>query len=246
MKEVISTGKTVEQALETGAAQLGVTADRASYEVLEEPKKGLFGIGASDAKLRVYLPEEEPTEEAEEPAEGSVEEPSDGEPAEEPAAVSGVPATRAMHFLETLIENMGLDATIEVVSQTDEELSLNITGNHLGALIGRRGDVLESLQYLTTLSANIGNEGYYRISVDAQGYRARRAEAVRGVARRMAEKVLRYHRAFSLEPMSPYERRIVHSTCQEIPGVTTHSIGEGDDRRVVISPEKPPQRPFGE
>lgn len=244
MKEVISTGKTVEQALEAGAAQLGVTADRASYEVLEEPKKGLFGIGASDAKLRVYLPEEE--EPAEEPAaesvEESAEEPSDGEAAE----VSCVPAARAMQFLETLIENMGLDATVEVVSETDEELSLNITGNHLGALIGRRGDVLESLQYLTTLSANIGNEGYYRISVDAQGYRARRAETVRGVARRMAEKVLRYHRAFSLEPMSPYERRIVHSTCQEIPGVTTHSIGEGDDRRVVISPEKPPQRPFGE
>ena len=244
MKEVISTGKTVEQALEAGAAQLGVTADRASYEVLEEPKKGLFGIGASDAKLRVYLPEEE--EPAEEPAEGSVEESAEEPSGGEAAEVSSVPAERAMQFLETLIENMGLDATVEVVSETDEELSLNITGNHLGALIGRRGDVLESLQYLTTLSANIGNEGYYRVSVDAQGYRARRAETVRGVARRMAEKVLRYHRAFSLEPMSPYERRIVHSTCQEIPGVTTHSIGEGDDRRVVISPEKPPQRPFGE
>ncbi len=244
MKEVISTGKTVEQALEAGAAQLGVTADRASYEVLEEPKKGLFGIGASDAKLRVYLPEEEePAADTAEPAE----EPTTEEPAaEESEDVSCVPAERAVRFLETLIENMGLDATVEVVSETDEELSLNITGNHLGALIGRRGDVLESLQYLTTLSANIGNEGYYRVSVDAQGYRARRAEAVRGVARRMAEKVLRYHRAFSLEPMSPYERRIVHSTCQEIPGVTTHSIGEGDDRRVVISPEKPPQKPFGE
>ncbi len=247
MKEVISTGKTLEQALEAGAAQLGVAAEQVSYEVLEEAKKGLFGIGASDAKLRVYLPEEaSASETVGEPAgeEPAGEEPAGGEPAGE--TVSNVPAARAIRFLETLLKNMELDATVEVVSKTDEELSLNITGDHLGALIGRRGDVLESLQYLTTLSANIGNDGYYRISVDAQGYRARRAEVVRGTARRMAEKVLKYHRAFSLDPMSPYERRIVHATCQEIEGVTTHSIGEGDDRRVVILPEKPPQQPFGE
>ena len=214
MKEVIATGKTLEQALEEGALQLGKTPDQVEYEVLEEGKKGLFGIGATDTKLRVYLPE--------------------------------TPATRAVEFLETLLGNMGLEASVEVVEETEEEISLNIVGEHLGALIGRRGDVLDSVQYLTTLSANLGNPGYYRVSVDAQGYRARRVETVQGIARRMAEKVLKYHRAFSLDPRSPYERRIVHSACQEIPGVTTHSIGEGADRRVVISPEKPPQRKFGE
>lgn len=214
MKEVITAGKTLEQALEEGALQLGKTPDQVEYEVLEEGKKGLFGIGATDTKLRVYLPE--------------------------------TPATRAVEFLETLLGNMGLEASVEVVDETEEEISLNIVGEHLGALIGRRGDVLDSVQYLATLSANLGNPGYYRVSVDAQGYRARRVETVQGIARRMAEKVLKYHRAFSLDPMSPYERRIVHSACQEIPGVTTHSIGEGADRRVVISPEKPPQRKFGE
>ena len=214
MKEVIATGKTLEQALEIAAEQLGKTPDQVEYEVLEEGKKGLFGIGATDTKLRVYLPE--------------------------------TPATRAVEFLETLLSNMGLEADVEVVDETEEEISLNIVGEHLGALIGRRGDVLDSVQYLTTLSANLGNPGYYRVSVDAQGYRARRVETVQGIARRMAEKVLKYHRAFSLDPMSPYERRVVHSACQEIPGVTTHSIGEGADRRVVISPEKPPQRKFGE
>ncbi|MCH5182961.1 MAG: protein jag [Oscillospiraceae bacterium] len=214
MKEVIASGKTLEQALEEGALQLGKTPDQVEYEVLEEGKKGLFGIGATDTKLRVYLPE--------------------------------TPASRAVDFLETLLANMGLEADVEVVSETEEEISLNIVGEHLGALIGRRGDVLDSVQYLATLSANLGNPGYYRVSVDAQGYRARRVETVQGIARRMAEKVLKYRRAFSLDPMSPYERRIVHSACQEIPGVTTHSIGEGADRRVVISPEKPPQRKFGE
>ena len=214
MKEVIATGKTLEQAVEEGALQLGKTPDQVEYEVLEEGKKGLFGIGATDTKLRVYLPE--------------------------------TPATRAVDFLETLLGNMSLEASVEVVDETEEEISLNIVGEHLGALIGRRGDVLDSVQYLTTLSANLGNPGYYRVSVDAQGYRARRVETVQGIARRMAEKVLKYHRSFSLDPMSPYERRIVHSECQTIPGITTHSIGEGMDRRVVISPEKPPQRPFGE
>lgn len=220
MKEVIATGKTLEQALENGAEQLGATPDQVEYEVLEEGKKGLFGIGATDTKLRVYLPEV-------------------------PAAHAEF-AARAVNFLETLLANMGLEADLEVVSETEEEISINIVGEHLGALIGRRGDVLDSVQYLATLSANLGNPGYYRVSVDAQGYRARRVETVQGIARRMAEKVLKYHRAFSLDPMSPYERRIVHSACQEIPGVTTHSIGEGADRRVVISPEKPPQRKFGE
>lgn len=214
MKEVITVGKTLEQALEEGALQLGKTPEQVEYEVLEEGKKGLFGIGATDTKLRVYLPE--------------------------------TPALRAVEFLETLLANMGLDASVEVVFENEEEISLNIVGEHLGALIGRRGDVLDAVQYLATLSANLGNPGYYRVSVDAQGYRARRVETVQGIARRMAEKVLKYHRAFSLDPMSPYERRIVHSECQNIPGVTTHSIGEGVDRRVVISPEKPPKRPFGE
>ena len=214
MKEVIASGKTLEQALEIAAEQLGKTPEQVEYEVLEEGKKGLFGIGATDTKLRVYVPE--------------------------------TPATRAVEFLETLLDNMGLEASVEVASETEEAISLNIVGEHLGALIGRRGDVLDSVQYLATLSANLGNPGYYRVSVDAQGYRARRVETVQGIARRMAEKVLKYRRAFSLDPMSPYERRIVHSACQEIPGVTTHSIGEGADRRVVISPEKPPQRKFGE
>ena len=206
MKEIITTGKTVDAALSAALNELGKTADQVEYEVLEEGKKGLFGIGASDAKIRVWLKE--------------------------------TPALRAVEMLEKLIENMHLNAEVQVLSETDEEVLLNIEGDNLGVLIGRRGDVLDSVQYLATLSANLGRPGYYRVSVDAQGYRAKRADVIRGIARRMAEKVKKYHRAFQLDPMSAYERRIVHSECQNIEGVTTHSIGEGVDRRVVISPEK--------
>lgn len=206
MKEIIITGKTVDAALAAALGELGKTADQVEYEVLEEGKKGLFGIGASDAKIRVWLKE--------------------------------TPALRAVEMLEKLIENMHLNAEVQVLSETDEEVLLNIEGDNLGVLIGRRGDVLDSVQYLATLSANLGRPGYYRVSVDAQGYRAKRADVIRGIARRMADKVKKYHRAFQLDPMSAYERRIVHSECQNIEGVTTHSIGEGVDRRVVISPEK--------
>lgn len=206
IKEVIATGKTVQLALESGAEQLGRSVGQVQHEVLEEGKKGLFGIGATEAKVRVYLPE--------------------------------TPSIRAVEFLEKLLENMKLNASVEVVSETEEEVSLNVTGEGLGALIGRRGDVLDSVQYLATLSANLGRPGYYRVSVDAQGYRAKRAETLCGMARRMAEKVLRYHRAFAMDPMSAYERRIIHAECQKIEGVTTHSVGEGADRRIVISPEK--------
>jgi spoIIIJ-associated protein len=206
IREVIVTGKTVAIALENGAAELGRTPDQVQHEVLEEGKKGLFGIGAAEAKVRVFIPE--------------------------------TPAIRAVEFLEKLIENMRLNASVEVVSETDEEVSLNVVGQGLGALIGRRGDVLDSVQYLATLSANLGRPGYYRVSVDAQGYRAKRADTLCGMARRMAEKVLKYHRAFALEPMSAYERRIVHAECQNIEGVTTYSVGEGADRKIVIAPQK--------
>ena len=206
IREVIATGKTVALALEAGAAELGRTPDQVQHEVLEEGKKGLFGIGAAEAKVRVFIPE--------------------------------TPAIRAVEFLEKLIENMRLNASVVVVSETEEEVCLNVVGQGLGALIGRRGDVLDSVQYLATLSANLGRPGYYRVSVDAQGYRAKRADTLCGMARRMAEKVLKYHRAFALEPMSAYERRIVHAECQNIEGVTTYSVGEGADRKSVIAPQK--------
>lgn len=206
IREVIATGKTVALALEAGAAELGRTPDQVQHEVLEEGKKGLFGIGAAEAKVRVFIPE--------------------------------TPAIRAVEFLEKLIENMRLNASVVVVSETEEEVCLNVVGQGLGALIGRRGDVLDSVQYLATLSANLGRPGYYRVSVDAQGYCAKRADTLCGMARRMAEKVLKYHRAFALEPMSAYERRIVHAECQNIEGVTTYSVGEGADRKIVIAPQK--------
>lgn len=152
--------------------------------------------------------------------------------------IKETPALRAVEFIENIIKNMKLDATVEVQSKDEEGVCISINGNSLGVLIGRRGDVLDSLQYLATLAANINKNDFYRVTVDVQGYREKRAETLRGVAKRMSEKVLKYKKSFALEPMNAYERRIIHSACQDIAGVTTRSIGEGAERKIVISPEK--------
>ena len=206
LRETVATAKTVELAVNAACEELGVAPDAVDYVVLEEPKKGILGIGACDAKVSVTLKE--------------------------------TPAIRAYDFIEALIKNMNLNATVEILDQDEEGVYIAINGNDLGLLIGRRGDVLDSLQYLATLAANIEKKGFYRVTVDVQGYREKRAETLRGVAKRMSEKVLKYKRSFALEPMNAYERRIIHSACQNIEGVTTRSIGEGEDRKIVISPER--------
>ncbi len=206
LKETVATAKTIELAVSAACTELGVTPEEVEYTVLEEPKKGILGIGASDAKVSVSL--------------------------------KMTPALKAYEFIENIIKNMNLDASVEIVEKDEEGVTIAINGGNLGILIGRRGDVLDSLQYLATLAANIEKSSFYRVTVDVQGYREKRAETLRGVARRMSEKVLKYKRSFALEPMNAYERRIIHSECQNIAGVTTRSIGEGADRKIVISPEK--------
>lgn len=206
IKQTIASEKTVEAAVKAACAQLGVSEDDVDYVVLEEPKRGILGIGACDAKVEVTVKE--------------------------------TPATRAIDFLDNLIKNMELDAKVVVKEKDEEGVSLDIEGDELGLLIGRRGDVLDAIQYLTTISANLGKPDFYRVNVDIRGYREKRAETLRAVAHRMADKVLKYKKSFALEPMNAYERRIIHAECQKIEGVTTRSVGEGAERKVIISPEK--------
>ena len=206
MKETIVYGKTVALALKRGAEELGVDESKAEYEVLEEPKKGFFGVGASDAKLRVYY------------------QPS--------------PAEIAADFVKNLLMNMQVEADVSIEHEDAEGASIAVNGEGLGLLIGRHGDVLDAVQHLAGLAANHGRSGYYRITVDIENYRAKRAETLRQLARRMAEKTLRYRRSNTLEPMNAYERRIIHTEVQGFEGVTTYSIGSDADRRIVIALEK--------
>lgn len=208
--EIIVTGKTVEDAVAAAVRELGVkSADEIEYTVVEEPKKGLFGIGSTPAKI-------------------SAKKAFKGE-------------LFALGFIEQLVKDMGLDVTVEMkdAEGSDKDCKLiDIQGEGAGVLIGHHGDTLDSLQYLANLAANKRVDGvkppYVKITVDAENYRARREETLRALARRMADRVLKQKKSVMLEPMNPYERRIIHSEIQNIEGVSTNSIGSENNRKIVI------------
>ncbi|MBR6593857.1 MAG: protein jag [Clostridia bacterium] len=208
IKETIVSAKSTELAVEKGAEELGYSVEKVQFEVLEEAKKGILGIGSSNAKVRVWHEDS--------------------------------PAEIAYGFVDTLLDNMGISANINMGDETEDGAAISITGDDLGILIGKHGDVLDAVQYLATLAANKDRDkdDFYRITVDVEGYREKRAESLRALARRIAEKVLRTRRNFTLEPMNPYERRIIHSEIQNIEGVTTYSVGQDAERKIVISLEK--------
>lgn len=215
-KELISTGKTVEAALKSAASQLGVEADTLQYEVIAEAKKGFLGIGEAPAKVRIFLTKEE-------------------------EKTNGTDA--AVQFIDTLLQDMEIHAEVQVDEGKDGCKEIRIYGEEASVLIGHHGDTLEALQYLVNLAANkkvkeSDSKEYLRIYMDIEDYRTRRAETLRALARRMADKVLRYGRSMALEPMPAYERRIIHAEIQQVEGVTTHSVGNESNRRVVISKKR--------
>lgn len=206
-KEVIITAKTVEEAVAQAVVALGApSADKIEYTVLEEGKKGFLGIGAADAKISAVY-------------------------------VAGGEA-RAIAFINNLLSDMNLEANVEVSEGENDEVRISITGESAAILIGHHGETLDSLQYLANLAANKRIDGkkesYTRVSVDVEGYRAKREETLRALARRMASKVVKYKKSVMLEPMNPYERRIIHSEIQNIEGVSTNSIGSENNRKIVI------------
>ncbi len=208
--EVITTGKTVEDAVAAAIAELGAkSVEEIEYTVIDEPKKGIFGIGASPAKIS-----------AKKVFKGEI---------------------FAFNFIKQLVADMELDVKVEMkdAEGSDKDAKLiDIQGEDAGVLIGHHGDTLDSLQYLANLAANKRVDGvkppYVKISVDAENYRARREETLRTLARRMADRVLKQKKSVMLEPMNPYERRIIHSEIQNIAGVSTNSIGSENNRKIVI------------
>ena len=206
-KELIVTGKTVEDARKKAAAQLGVAEEEMIVTVLEEGKKGFLGIGASDAKISVSYSE-------------------DGE-------------DTALDFIRKLIDDMALEGlTVAKKEGSNGDVLITVDGDNAGVLIGHHGETLEAMQYLANLAANKKVAGekreYVRVTVDVEGYRAKREASLRALARRMSAKVIKNKKSVMLEPMNPYERRIVHSEVQGIAGVSTNSIGSENNRRVVI------------
>lgn len=148
-------------------------------------------------------------------------------------------AGRAQSFLQDLTRLMGVEVAVDVKTDDEGNIRVNMTGDEQGVLIGRRGETLDALQYLTSLQVNKGRGDYTRVTLDTEGYRARREEALIRLANRMANRAVKTGRRVSLEPMNPYERRILHSALQGNDAVTTHSEGEEPNRHVVITVNKP-------
>ena len=172
-----------------------------------------------------------PPKEPKEPKE--FKEPKEIIPAEQ--ADRDTAAGRAQEFLQELTQLMGVNVSVAVVTDEEGNVRVNMDGDTLGILIGRRGETLDALQYLTSLRVNRGQSNYTRVTLDTEGYRAKREEALVRLANRMANRAQKTGRKVSLEPMNPYERRILHSALQDHPSVTTHSEGEEPNRHVVIT-----------
>lgn len=250
MNMVEKTGKTVEDAVKAALAELGVSRDQAEVEVLEESKPSLLGLfGGRDAKVRVTVKEAEPEapaapEAAEEAAPEAAEAPvekTEAAPQEDAKAPADreeerqAAAAAAKAFLEEIFRAMGMDLLIEkFISRKDEEIILKIHGDGIGVLIGKHGQTLDALQYLTNLAGNRGRKNWNRIILDAENYRERRRETLERLARNLADRVKRTRKKAMLEPMNPYERKIVHMSLQNDPAVTTYSEGEEPYRKVVI------------
>lgn len=203
------TGKSVDDALTNATVELGVTSDQIKYEVVEEGSNGFLGIGSKDAIIKVVISSNEN------------------------------PETVAKNFLNEVFEAMQLEVEVTIkFNEVDNTLDIDLAGPEMGVLIGKRGQTLDSLQYLTNLAVNRSADSYTRVKIDTEDYRRRRKETLENLAKNMANKVKRTRKPVHLEAMNPYERRIIHSALQNNQYVTTHSEGEEPCRYVVITLKK--------
>lgn len=239
-------GKTVDDALTEALIKFEVTSDMVEYEVIETEKAGFLGMFSRPAKIRVRKKEEAPVTEVKTEVKKETK-PVKAEKQVKLAEtrektrpeVTGDVEGAAKKFLNDVFKAMNIAATVNVEYNAEEgQVSINIEGEDMGILIGKRGQTLDSLQYLTSLVVNKESSSYLKVKVDTENYRERRKETLENLARNISYKVKRTKRAVSLEPMNPYERRIIHSALQNDRYVETHSEGEEPYRRVVVTLKK--------
>lgn len=293
-KSIVTTGKTIDLAVEAALAQLGLDRDSVSVTVLAQAKSGFLGIGAQPAKVQVTYEVADPVPEAPKNALSSAsrskpprpaapkapeaapaavkpaqpaapkapEAPKPAEASKAPAAPRAAEAPKAPkaprspqaakvekvyepaapgsveekieQFLKGLLEHMGSAAVPHAMKESDDTYKVELTGDGLGYLIGRRGDTLDAIQHLANYAVNRDVEGRIRINVDAEQYREKREESLRRYAAKKAQQVLKARRRTVLEPMNAYERHVIHAALQDMENITTHSTGTEPNRRVVI------------
>ena len=273
-KTIITTGKTIDLAIEAALTQLGLDRDSVSVQVIAQAKSGFLGLGGTPAKVQVTYeapdlkPEaprsafssasrskpkaapvkapEAPKQEApkvekpkaEAPKPAKTEEKPAPKKAKEPRAYvpsePGSVENKIETFIKGLLEHMGSKAEPHAFCESDNNYFVELVGEDLGYLIGRRGDTLDAIQHLANYAINRDVEGHVRISIDAEDYREKREESLRRYAHKKAQQVLKARRRTTLEPMNAYERHLIHATLQDTDRITTYSVGTEPNRRVVI------------
>ena len=224
IREAIAKGETVEIAFANACRELGVETTEAEFEILELPQKKTFGLfGGAPARVRAYIEEPDPVP-------------------EKPEKEERDPAQEAAAYLKSVLGEMGLpEATVEI-RPVEAGAELVLGGDDIGFIIGHRGETLDALQYLASLVANHADGSYFRITLDVGNYREKRKETLESLGKKMAARAVKTGRNSSLEPMNPYERRIIHSAVQTVEGATSKSVGEDPYRKVVISSKNPVKR----
>ena len=279
-KTIVTSGKTIDLAIEAALAQLGLDRDSVSVQVLQQAKAGFLGIGAQEAKVEVTYEapdpapkvalssasrskpkaapvkkEEAPKAETKPAPKAAPEKKAEAPKQEKPAKAERKPAPKVEapkeiktyapaaegsveekieQFLKGLLEHMGSNAVPHAWKEDGNNYKVDLVGEDLGYLIGRRGDTLDALQHLANYSVGRNVEGHIRISVDAEEYRQKREESLSRYARKKAQQVLKARRRTTLEPMNAYERHVIHSALQDTDRITTYSVGSEPNRRVVI------------
>lgn len=288
-KTIVTSGKTVDAAIEAALTTLGMERENVSVQILQQPKSGFLGFGAQPAKVQVsyevpdepkpapvksalgsasrsktthsgvVAKEEKPQPKPEQPRQPKPERPAHNEPAKsfhpskpekkerrprpEPVkaepkvyapAEPGSTEERIEQFIRGLLEHMDSTAVPHCVKTEENAYHVELTGEDLGFLIGRRGDTLDAIQHLANYSVNRSVDGHIRINVDAEEYRAKREDSLRKYARKKAMQVLKARRRTTLEPMNAYERHVIHAALQDMENITTYSTGTEPNRRVVI------------
>ena len=202
--------KTVNEAITEACRKLSVTSDKLDYQVVEEGSSGFLGIGSKPALIRPAVKQEE-------------------------ISVEDI----AADFLKEVFAAMNMAVAVDVnYDEEENNMDIDLSGEEMGVLIGKRGQTLDSLQYLVSLVVNKESENYIRVKVDTENYRQRRKETLENLAKNIAYKVKKTRRSLSLEPMNPYERRIIHSALQNDKYISTHSEGDEPFRRVVVTYKK--------
>ncbi len=230
-------GKTVDDAITEACQEFTVTSDRLDYEVIDKGSSGFLGLGTKPALIKARILDENSKKEESSTAKESVSEKKEDKKESAAPAVKAETANDPKEFLDKVFKAMELDVNVKV-EQIGNDMNIELSGDEMGVLIGKRGQTLDSLQYLTSLVVNKGSNEYIRVKVDTENYRKRRKDTLENLAKNLAYKVKRTKRPVTLEPMNPYERRVIHSALQNDKYVSTHSEGEEPFRRVVITLNK--------